>query len=115
MGVNAANDLPFILEDPEPGAIIVQVGDSNIVLEFRAWIDQRHSDFGKARSLAICAVKDALETAGFTLPEPIYRLRVDSLPELAMRDLSVWRHFTACQSTSSYANASNRSHRWRRA
>jgi hypothetical protein len=43
-----------------------------------SWIDQRHSDFGKSRSLSIRAAKNALEETGFTLPEPIYRLRFDA-------------------------------------
>lgn len=42
-----------------------------------ARVDQRRTDFPKGRSLAIQAVKTALETAGFALPEPIYRLRFD--------------------------------------
>ena len=53
------------------------MGDSNIVITFMAWVDQRASDFGKSRSLAIRSAKAVLEEAGFTLPEPIYRLRID--------------------------------------
>jgi hypothetical protein len=44
---------------------------------FTGWVDQNRSDFQKVRSLAIRAAKMALETQGFTLPEPIYRLRFD--------------------------------------
>ena len=44
---------------------------------FAAWIDQNQSDFMKSRSVALSAVKDALEKSGFALPEPIYRLRFD--------------------------------------
>ncbi|GMN01829.1 mechanosensitive ion channel domain-containing protein [Erythrobacter sp. MTPC3] len=69
--------LPFVLSEPEPMAKIEQVGDSNIVISFLAWVDQREADFLKSRSLAIASVKDALEDAGFALPEPIYRLRFD--------------------------------------
>lgn len=78
VAVDAVAALPFTLRDPGPDSIISAVGDSNIVLKIMAWIDQRDSDYGKARSLAIRAVKSALEAAGFTLPEPIYRLRLDS-------------------------------------
>lgn len=78
VALDAVAALPFTLEEPGPDTIISAVGDSNIVLKIMAWIDQRDSDFGKARSLAIRAAKTALETAGFTLPEPIYRLRLDS-------------------------------------
>jgi small-conductance mechanosensitive channel len=76
-GVEALGELPFLLREPAPMASIEQVGDSSIVLCFFAWIDQRETDFLKARSLAIRAAKLGLEEAGFTLPEPIYRLRFD--------------------------------------
>ena len=78
VALDAVAALPFTLEMPGPDTIISAVGDSNIVLRIMAWIDQRDSDYGKARSLAIRAAKTALENAGFTLPEPIYRLRLDS-------------------------------------
>ena len=55
----------------------MQVGDSNVVIRFLGWIDQRETDWWKAQSQAIPAVKTALEDAGFGLPEPIYRLRFD--------------------------------------
>ncbi|MEX0342154.1 MAG: MscS mechanosensitive ion channel, partial [Erythrobacter sp.] len=44
---------------------------------FLGWVDQRETDWWKAQSRAIPAVKRALEEAGFGLPEPIYRLRFD--------------------------------------
>ena len=46
-------------------------------------IDQNETDWYKARSRAIPAVKAALEQAGFALPEPIYRLRFDNAPALS--------------------------------
>lgn len=76
-GLDAVSSLDFILQEPEPDALINTVGDSNIVLTFYAWIDQRQTNFGKARSLAIRAAMRALQAQGFTLPEPIYRLRFD--------------------------------------
>lgn len=36
------------------------------------------SDWLKVRSIAIRAVMRVLEDRGFTLPEPIYRIRIDS-------------------------------------
>ena len=69
--------LDFVLNDPPPEARIVEVGDSNVVIRFLGWIDQRETDWWKSQSRAIPAVKEALEDAGFGLPEPIYRLRFD--------------------------------------
>jgi len=82
-GVEALAGLEFILADPAPSGLIVTVGDSNIVLKFMAWINQGDTDFLKARSRSIRTAKMAVEAAGFTLPEPIYRLRVDQFPDLA--------------------------------
>ncbi|WP_234027179.1 mechanosensitive ion channel family protein [Erythrobacter sp. KY5] len=77
LGGEVLRSLGFVLSDPAPAARISNVGDSNIAILFLGWIDQREADWFKSRSLAIAAVKDALEDAGFALPEPIYRLRFD--------------------------------------
>lgn len=69
--------LPFVLAEPPPEARIIEVGDSNVVIRFLAWVDQNQNDWFKAQSLMILAVKQALEEGGFGMPEPIYRLRFD--------------------------------------
>ncbi len=79
-GLDAMRSLPFLLDRPKPSALIEEVGDSNIVIEFAGWIDQAETDFLKARSAAINVVKTVLESDGFTLPEPIYRLRLEGMP-----------------------------------
>ncbi|MEE4208204.1 MAG: mechanosensitive ion channel domain-containing protein [Parvularcula sp.] len=95
LGIDAADDpraamdaglaklagLPFILDDPSQQAWIEEVGDSNILVTYAFWIDQRVTDFLKARSAAIRIAKIELEEQGFTLPEPIYRLRIDQVPD----------------------------------
>ena len=77
MGRETLGALDFVLDDPPAEARIIEVGDSNVVIRFLAWIDQREADWWKAQSRTIPAVKTALEEAGFGLPEPIYRLRFD--------------------------------------
>ena len=47
------------------------------MIRFLGWINQNETDWWKAQSQAIPSVKEALEAAGFGLPEPIYRLRFD--------------------------------------
>ena len=41
-------------------------------------MNQEHTDFAKARGEAVRTAKVALESAGFGLPEPIYRVRLDA-------------------------------------
>jgi small conductance mechanosensitive channel len=77
LGLDTLDTLPFVLKQPDASAFIQTVGDSNIVLRFQGWVNQTQTDFNKARGLAISATKEALEAGGFTLPEPIYRLRFD--------------------------------------
>ena len=77
LGRETMAGLDFVLADPPPEARIIEVGDSNVVIRFLGWVDQRETDWWKAQSEAIPAVKTALEDAGFGLPEPIYRLRFD--------------------------------------
>ena len=77
LGRDTLAGLEFVLSDPPPEARIIEVGDSNVVIRFLVWVDQRDTDWWKAQSQAIPAVKGALEDAGFGLPEPIYRLRFD--------------------------------------
>ena len=85
-GLHAIKSLAFVLKEPAPLAFIKDVGDSNIVIFFAAWIDQREADFKKSRSVALSAAKDALEEAGFALPEPIYRLRFDASAPPIMKE-----------------------------
>ena len=78
-GLDVMRGHDFVLDDPAPSASISEVGDSNIVINFYGWVDQTAASFGKARSLSIRSVKDALEEEGFSLPEPIYRVKLDNM------------------------------------
>ncbi|MDN5665657.1 MAG: mechanosensitive ion channel [Psychrobacter sp.] len=84
VGLDAIGTLAFVLDEPKAIAVIIDVGDSNIVLEFQVWVDQSETDFAKARSIAIRETKHALENEGFSLPEPIYRLRFNDKLEKAI-------------------------------
>lgn len=86
VGLEAIRALPFVLQDPRSHAVIHAVGESSILLRFFAWVDQRATDFQKGRSLAIQAAKQAVEEAGYELPEPIYRIRIDERGKLPKSD-----------------------------
>lgn len=76
-GLDAIREIEDLVVDPGPTAIIKTVADSTIVITFMAWMDQTQNDFWKMRSLTIKVAKDAIEQGGFTLPEPLYRVRLD--------------------------------------
>ena len=77
IGLETVSRQDFILDDPAADAWIRELGDSNVVLVFVGWVDQAATNLLKARSEAMRLVKRALETNGFSLPEPTYRLRLD--------------------------------------
>lgn len=107
-GIACMQLLSFVLKEPMANGTIQTVGDSNIVIAFTAWINQQNADFLKARSEAIRATKMALEAAGFTLPEPIYRLRIDQIPagtNLKTDSVVVPHHATPAKSDPSPASA----------
>jgi len=87
VGLAAVNVLTFVLDTPKATAIIQDVGDSNIVLRFFGWLDQTNTDFLNGRSLAINTAAQALTSAGFALPEPIYRLRFDESAPLPFKSM----------------------------
>lgn len=87
VGIDAINILDFVLTKPNTTVIITEVGDSNIILQFQVWVNQSEADFYKARSIAIRETKHALENAGFSLPEPIYRLRFNHKLEKVLANL----------------------------
>ena len=87
VGLDAICTLEFVLDKPKANAVITNVGDSNIVLEFQVWVDQSEADFSKARSITIRETKHALENTGFSLPEPIYRLRFNNKLEEAFEHI----------------------------
>tara|TARA_Y100000052_G_scaffold26925_2_gene33038 strand:- start:3375 stop:4730 length:1356 start_codon:yes stop_codon:yes gene_type:complete len=87
-GKQALEALDFVLADPKTVAVIEEIGESTTNLFFAGWLDQRSSDFAKARSVAIASVKDALEAAGFVLPDPSYRISIKGAAALQTEAIS---------------------------
>ncbi|WP_295630962.1 mechanosensitive ion channel family protein [Novosphingobium sp.] len=79
VAMKAMTGLDFILLKPEPKAEIAEMPGSNQVLRFFAWIDQTQTDFGKARTRAIEAVRNALREAGAIMPDASYLVHLDDV------------------------------------
>ena len=78
VALDAVHGVNGVLEEPPAKVIVDELGDSNVSLRVLAWVDQRESDFFKARGVAIRHVKQAFDEAGIVMPEPIYRVKVGS-------------------------------------
>lgn len=71
LGLDTIAHVSGVLGDPEPAALVEQLGDSNVSLRFYAWVDQRAADFGKVRSRAVQLVKTVFDDEGIDMPVPI--------------------------------------------
>jgi small conductance mechanosensitive channel len=76
LGVEVLQVTPGVLADPPPQALVEALGESNVVVRYLGWVDQHAADFLKVKSEAIRRVKEALDAAGISMPEPSYRVRV---------------------------------------
>lgn len=70
--------VPGVLKEPAGAVLIDELGDSSVTLLVRAWIDQGSHDIAKVRSEAIRQVKRAFDDAGIEMPEPAYRVLVQT-------------------------------------
>lgn len=77
-GLATLRGMQGVLDDPRAFARVEDLGDSNVVVRFHAWVDQRETDLGKARSEAVRLVKTAFDEAGIAMPEPIYAVHLRS-------------------------------------
>lgn len=64
-----------VLNDPEPFVLTDALEASTIKLKVFGWVDQRKSDFGKARGEAIRTVKGRFDDEQISMPAPIHNIR----------------------------------------
>ena len=76
LGMDTLISMKAVLKDPKPTIVVENLGDSSVNVRFFAWIDQRNSDFAKAKSEAIRIVKEAFDASDFEMPEPTYRIQM---------------------------------------
>ncbi len=76
LGIETLRGTPGVLAEPPPQAFVRELGDSSVAITYMGWVDQTAVDFLKVRSEAIRRVKEALDAAGISLPEPAYTVRL---------------------------------------
>lgn len=59
---------PRILKDPAPNVVVTDLADSGVNLEARVWVN--NADFGPVLFMVRKMMKDAVESAGCTIPFP---------------------------------------------
>ncbi|MBO9455215.1 mechanosensitive ion channel [Paracoccus sp. R12_1] len=69
--------MDFVLARPEPVAWIEASGNEFVVIRAGAWVSQDGTDFDLARGEAFRLLRQALDGAGYAIPEPIHRLHLE--------------------------------------
>ena len=80
LGLATLRQMKGVMSDPAPSALIRELGDFNVIVQFLGWVDQREADFLKVNSQAIRLVKETFDEAGVLMPEPITNVRVKQIP-----------------------------------
>ncbi|MDR5672386.1 mechanosensitive ion channel family protein [Halalkaliarchaeum sp. AArc-GB] len=67
--IEAAKDHSMILDDPAPSVRLVDLGDSDVGLQARIWIEEPdRADFMRVRSEYVQAVKERFDEEGIDIP-----------------------------------------------
>jgi small-conductance mechanosensitive channel len=77
-------EMKGVMNSPPPRVDVHALGEFNVTLRGYGWVDQRHCDYFRVRSEAIRLVKEAFDSAGIIMPEPIYNVRMqEGMPKPA--------------------------------
>ena len=67
--IEALRKHPAVLDDPEPAALVDELGPSSVVLRVQFWFDGRSYSIFKVRSSVMRQVKRALQDKGISMPD----------------------------------------------
>ncbi|MCA1791058.1 MAG: mechanosensitive ion channel, partial [Thioalkalivibrio sp.] len=65
---------PAVLDDPEPSAIVDELGSSTVNIRVQFWFDGKSHSIFKVRSSLMRQVKLALQEAGISIPAPVHEV-----------------------------------------
>lgn len=80
-GLAVLHDMAGVVDDPEPFARVEELGESNVLLRFFGWVDQRAADWFKVQSEAVRLIKEVMDEHDIEMPVPIQRVQYERLSE----------------------------------
>lgn len=72
--IQALRAHPAVLDDPEPAAIVDELGPSTVNIRVQFWFDGKSYSIFKVRSSLMRQVKRTLEDAEVTMPAPVHEI-----------------------------------------
>ena len=73
--IQALHAHPVVLDNPEPAAIVDELGPATVNIRVQFWFDGKSYSIFKVRSSLMRQVKRALEDAGVSTPAPVHEVR----------------------------------------
>lgn len=83
-GIEVLSSTDGVMQDPEPIGIITELGDSSITLKLFGWVNQDSHSFSKVRSFAMQRVKSRFDELDIDMPEPSYKVRLDTGADISV-------------------------------
>lgn len=77
LALRALAGMEFVLTRPEPVAWAEASGNDFVVIRAGGWVSQEGTDFDLARGEAFRQLRQALDAAGYGVPEPIHRVHLE--------------------------------------
>lgn len=78
LALKTLESLDFVLPSPEPAAWFETQTDTALILRAAGWVSQDGTDFDLARGEAFRVLRQALDAAGYAVPEPIHKIAVET-------------------------------------
>jgi len=75
---DTVSSMPFTLQTPGTSVWIEDLTDSGVVFSVTGWIDQTTTSLLRARGETLRLVKQAIEEAGYSIPDTTYRIRMEA-------------------------------------
>ncbi len=74
--IDAISSVPGVSKEPAPSVIVMELGDSALMMTAFFWFDQVSSDLFTVHSAAVQAISEAANREGITLPYPVQTIRL---------------------------------------
>jgi len=80
--LSAAREVPRVLTEPQPAALLMGFGDNSVNLQLRLWIRDPQNGISNIKSQILLGIWDRFQAHGIDLPFPQRVLHHQSIPEL---------------------------------
>jgi small-conductance mechanosensitive channel len=87
LALSAAASIDRILKTPEPKCLVIEYGDSTVILQLRVWINDPKNGINNVKDAVLMAVWDSFHANGIEIAFPQRDLHIkDAVPLKILND-----------------------------